>query len=66
MFLMPIVAETSQYSSVPILGATFDSLDYFMYGMVALMAVFVDVQLFPWVFDFWSMEEADARINQKN
>jgi hypothetical protein len=30
------------------------------------MAAFVDVQLFSRVFDFWMMEKADARFDQKN
>ena len=61
MFLMPAVAETCQYFGIPLLGATFDPLDNFMFGLGALIAAFVDVRLFSCVFDFWKMEETDAK-----
>ena len=58
-FLIPSIAETCQYFGIPVLGSTFDPLDYFMYGIGALSAAVVDVQVFPQVFDFWTMEKAE-------
>ena len=57
-FLVPSIAETCQYFGVPVLGATFDPLDYFMFIMGALSAAVVDVQVFPRVFSFWTQEKA--------
>jgi hypothetical protein len=58
-FLIPSIAETCQYFGIPVLGATFDLLDYFMYGIGALSAVVVDTQVFSRVFDFWTREKAE-------
>ena len=58
-FLIPSIAETCQYFGVPVLGSTFDPLDYFMYGIGALSAVVVDTQVFSRVFDFWTWEKAE-------
>ncbi len=57
-FLIPSIAETCQYFGIPVLGVTFDLLDYFMYGIGALSAAVVDTQLFSRVFDFWAWEQA--------
>jgi hypothetical protein len=57
-FLMPSIAETCQYFGIPVLGSTFDLLDYFMYGTGAMSAVVVDTQVFSRIFDFWIMEKA--------
>jgi hypothetical protein len=59
-FLMPSLAETCQYFGVPVLGSTFDLLDYFMYGIGALSAAVVDVQVLSRVFDFWTKEKAES------
>jgi len=52
-FLIPAIAETCQYFGIPVLGSTFDPLDYLMYGTGALMAAFVDIQIFARYFKFW-------------
>jgi len=57
-FLAPAVAETCQYFGMPVLGATFDRLDYLMYGLGALSAVVVDTQLFSRLFGFWAPKKA--------
>ena len=49
-FLMPSIAETCQYFEIPVLGSTFDLLDYFMYGIGAMSAVIVDTQVFSRIF----------------
>jgi hypothetical protein len=58
-FLIPSIAETCQYFGIPVLGSTFDLLDYFMYGIGAISAVTVDTQVFSRIFDFWAMEKAE-------
>ena len=58
-FLMPSAAETCQYFGVPVLGSTFDLLDYFMYGIGALSATIVDTQVFSRIFDFWATEKTE-------
>lgn len=57
-FLIPSTAETCQYFGIPVLGSTFDSLDYFMYALGVTLAAVFDMQIFPRVFDFWSIEKA--------
>ena len=57
-FLTPSIAETCQYFGLPVLGSTFDPLDYVMYGMGAISAVAVDTQVFSRVFGFWTVEKA--------
>ena len=57
-FLTPALAETCQYFGMPLLGSTFDLLDYVMYGMGALSAVVVDTQVFSRLFGFWRIEKA--------
>jgi hypothetical protein len=60
VLLMPSIAETCQYFGVPVLGSTFDPLDYFMYGIGALSAAVMDVQVFSRVFDFWNKEKVKS------
>lgn len=58
-FLTPSIAETCQYFGIPLLGSTFDLLDYVMYGIGALSAVVVDTQVFSRLFGFWRIEKAE-------
>ena len=58
-FLMPAIAETCQYFGIPVLGSTFDLLDYFVYGIGAMSTVVVDTQVFSRIFGFWTMEKAE-------
>jgi hypothetical protein len=46
--------EIAQYFGAPILGRTFDPLDFVMYGLGIGLAAFVDVMVFPRVFGFWA------------
>ncbi len=59
-FLIPAIAETCQYFGVPVLGSTFDPLDYFMYGIGALSAAVVDTQVFSQVFGFWTIGNSEC------
>ncbi len=56
-FLLPALAETCQDAGIPLLGATFDPFDYFMYGIGTASAAFFDTFVFSRVFDFWSVKE---------
>jgi hypothetical protein len=60
-FLIPSIAETCQYFGVPVLGSTFDPLDYLMYGIGAIAAAAVDTQVFSRMFDSWTMEKEERR-----
>jgi hypothetical protein len=57
-FFVPSIAETCQYFGMPVLGSTFDLLDYFMYALGATLAAIFDRQVFSRLFDFWSIEMA--------
>lgn len=46
--------EVAQFFRVPILGRTFDALDFLMYGLGVVLAAFVDTVVFPRVFGFWA------------
>ena len=53
VFLLPSAAETLQYFGVPVLGSTFDPLDYVMYAIGAISGAIVDTQVFGRTFSFW-------------
>lgn len=57
MVLLPSIAETCQYFGIPVLGSTFDPLDYLMYAIGATLAALVDKQVFSRIFGFWTMEK---------
>jgi hypothetical protein len=54
-FLLPSIMETCQYFGLPVLGATFDPLDYFMYALGATSAVLVERLLFSRLLNFWDV-----------
>ncbi len=60
MFVMPSIAETCQYFGIPVLGSTFDPLDYLMYAIGVTFAAIVDTQVFPRIFDFWKKETVEG------
>ncbi len=45
--------ETAQFFGVPLLGQTFDPLDYCMYTLGVALAVLFDTMAFPRLFPFW-------------
>ena len=57
-FLLPSIAETCQAFGIPLLGSTFDPLDYLMYGIGTASACVIETQLFPIVFNFWNKEDS--------
>ena len=46
--------EVAQFLGVPILGQTFDPLDFVMYGLGVALAVLLDTVVFPRFFKFWA------------
>ncbi len=53
VFLLASTAETLQYFGIPLLGSTFDPLDYVMYAIGATAAAVVDTQVLARLFAFW-------------
>lgn len=45
--------EMAQFFGVPIFGQTFDPVDFVMFGMGVILAVILDIIVFPRIFDFW-------------
>jgi len=48
--------EIAQFFGVPLLGRTFDPLDFVMYGLGVILAAILDTTVFPRIFDFWTPE----------
>ena len=53
VFLIAMATEIAQGFGIPLLGNTFDLLDFVMFGIGTLIAVGLD-KLFSKVFSFWS------------
>jgi len=51
--------EIAQYFGAPILGRTFDPLDFAAYGVGVALAVLLDTVAFPRIFPFWAAEQAE-------
>jgi hypothetical protein len=60
VFLIAIATEIAQGFGIPLLGNTFDILDFVMFGIGTLIAVGLD-KLFSKVFPFWSFGADRAR-----
>jgi hypothetical protein len=60
VFLMAATAEALQYLGVPLLGSTFDPLDFAMYAIGVLSAAVLDRQVFARLFAFWPREKAEG------
>ncbi len=58
-FLLPAIAETCQFFGIPVLGSTFDPLDYLMYAIGASAAAVVETQVFSRVFHFWPIRKVE-------
>lgn len=51
---LSFTSETLQYFEVYTLASIFDPIDYLMYVIGVLLAVFVDRKIFPRTFSFWN------------
>jgi hypothetical protein len=52
--------EIAQYFGAPILGQTFDPLDFVMYGLGVVLAALLDTVVFPRVFGFWQPQSSTS------
>jgi hypothetical protein len=50
--------EIAQFFGLPILGRTFDPLDFPAYGLGVALAVLLDIVAFPRILPFWGTELA--------
>lgn len=53
VFVLCALSETLQYFDVYALARVFDPLDYIMYALGVVLAVFVDRIIFKKMFSFW-------------
>jgi hypothetical protein len=53
-FFLPSFAETCQYFGIPLLGSTFDPLDYLMYAIGVGAAALVEQWVFTPLIPFWA------------
>ena len=53
VFAIAVATEIAQAFGVPLLGVTFDPLDFVMFAVGVFIAVVLD-KLFSMVFPFWS------------
>ena len=60
VFAVASFAELMQAFGVPMLGQTFDPLDFVMYGVGVLLAAAVDRLLLQRLFPDWSAETGDS------
>jgi hypothetical protein len=52
--------EIAQFLGLPVLGRTFDPLDFAAYGLGVGLAVLLDAVVFPRIFPFWTTELAEG------
>lgn len=57
VFAAASVTEIMQAFGIPLLGLTFDPLDFVMFGAGTLAAAFLDRVVLERLFTFWSREE---------
>ncbi len=60
VFSIGFSVETAQYFGAPILGRTFDPLDYLMYALGASLAVIADLFIFSRIFNFWTQKTGES------
>jgi hypothetical protein len=60
VFAVASSTEVMQAFGVPLLGQTFDPLDFVMFGGGVLLAAFVDRFLFTRLLPWWTLETEDA------
>jgi hypothetical protein len=57
VFGVASLTELGQAVGIPLLGLTFDPLDFVMFGVGTMLAVLVDRVLFKRIFSFWTLEK---------
>jgi len=58
VFALGASTEVAQAFGAPLLGRTFDPLDFTMFASGALFAAFVDRIVFTRLFGFWSLKDS--------
>ena len=53
LFGVAASVEIAQFFGMPLLGRTFDPVDFIMYGTGIISAVILDTIVFPRIFGFW-------------
>jgi hypothetical protein len=64
VFFIATTTEIAQAFGIPLLGNTFDTLDFVMFGVGTLIAVGLD-KVFSRVFSFWSFGDESVPKNVK-
>jgi len=59
VFGIASLMEITQLFGVPILGRTFDPLDFIMYAIGVTLAAILDTTVFPQIFEFWAPNSMD-------
>ena len=54
VFTLCALSETLQYFDIYALARVFDPMDYVMYALGTILAIFVDRILFKKLFEFWN------------
>ena len=54
VFVLCALSETLQYFGIYALASVFDPMDYVMYALGTILAIFVDRILFKRLFEFWN------------
>jgi glycopeptide antibiotics resistance protein len=54
VFSAALAAEFAQWMGMPFLGQVYDPLDILMYAIGVLLAVMLDLLVFPKLFHFWN------------
>ena len=57
IFLVMTTSEIFQYFDIYMFGVTFDPLDIVAFAVGTVMAVLVDMLLFPRIFGFWEIKK---------
>ena len=56
--------EIAQFFGVPIFGRTFDLVDFVMFGIGVILAIILDIIVFPRIFDFWTPKAKGSILNK--
>ena len=59
VFVIAAATEIAQAFGIPLLGSTFDALDFVMFGVGTFLAVGLD-KIFSRVFSFWSFRDENV------
>jgi hypothetical protein len=57
IFLVMTSSEVLQYFGIYAFGVTFDPMDIVAFGVGTILAVLVDIFLFPRIFSFWKIKK---------